>query len=92
MTVAYKVYGDRTDGTYLAVDETHAHVNMPAAIMWAKGLDDRPIDATKPWAATAGTHKLRVELDQSVLLSKTIEIRAGAETVLEIPGDRSSEP
>src|SRR5205807_1609536 len=34
-TVKYKVYGDRIDGTYLAVDETHAHVNMPAAIMWA---------------------------------------------------------
>src|SRR6185295_10575759 len=31
------------DGTYLAVDTGHAHVNMPAAIMWARGLDDRPI-------------------------------------------------
>ena len=40
--VMYKVYGDRVDGTYLAVDTTHAHVNMPAAIMWAHGLDDRP--------------------------------------------------
>ncbi|MSO30758.1 MAG: M61 family peptidase [Acidobacteria bacterium] len=42
VTVTYKVYGDRVDGTYLAVDETHAHINMPAAIMWARGLDDRP--------------------------------------------------
>jgi len=42
VTVKYKVYGDRVDGTYLAVDETHAHINMPAAIMWARGLDDRP--------------------------------------------------
>ena len=41
VTVTYKVYGDRVDGTYLAVDETHAHINMPAAIMWARGLDDR---------------------------------------------------
>src|SRR5262249_25407171 len=40
--VLYKVYGDRIDGTYLAVDETHAHINMPAALMWARGLDDRP--------------------------------------------------
>src|SRR5437667_12884520 len=31
VTVAYKVYGDRLDGTYLAIDVTHAHVNMPAA-------------------------------------------------------------
>jgi len=43
ITVKYKVFGDRVDGTYLAVDETHAHINMPAAIMWARGLDDRPI-------------------------------------------------
>lgn len=43
VTVKYKVYGDRVDGTYLAVDTTHAHINMPAAIMWAHGLDDRPI-------------------------------------------------
>jgi predicted metalloprotease with PDZ domain len=45
-TVKYKVYGDRVDGTYLAVDTTHAHVNMPAAIMWAHGLDDRPVTLT----------------------------------------------
>lgn len=46
VSVKYKVYGDRVDGTYLAVDTTHAHVNMPAAIMWARGLDDRPIALT----------------------------------------------
>src|SRR3954471_1780580 len=42
VTARYKVFGDRVDGTYLAIDTTHAHVNMPAAIMWAHGLDDRP--------------------------------------------------
>ncbi len=41
VTVRYKVYGDRLDGTYLAVDTTHAHINMPSAVMWARGLDDR---------------------------------------------------
>ncbi len=42
VTVRYKVFGDRLDGTYLAVDPSHAHINMPAAVMWARGLDDRP--------------------------------------------------
>jgi len=42
LTLAYKIFGDRVDGTYLAVDTTHAHINMPAALMWARGLDDRP--------------------------------------------------
>ena len=41
-TIQYKVFGDTLDGTYLAIDSTHAHINMPAAVMWAKGLDDRP--------------------------------------------------
>jgi predicted metalloprotease with PDZ domain len=41
--VRYKVFGDWIDGTYLAIDSTHAHINMPAALMWAQGLDLRPI-------------------------------------------------
>ncbi|HWW86574.1 MAG TPA: PDZ domain-containing protein [Vicinamibacterales bacterium] len=42
-SVKYKIYGDRVDGTYLAIDRSHAHINMPAAIMWARGLDERPL-------------------------------------------------
>ncbi|MPY91188.1 MAG: PDZ domain-containing protein [Luteitalea sp.] len=44
--VSYRIFGDRVDGTYLAIDETHAHINMPAAFMWARGLADRPIRIT----------------------------------------------
>jgi predicted metalloprotease with PDZ domain len=40
--VTYKIFGDWLDGTYLAIDTTHAHLNMPAAVMWARGLEDRP--------------------------------------------------
>jgi predicted metalloprotease with PDZ domain len=39
--VQYRVFGDRVDGTYLAVDHTHAHINMPAVLMWAKGMERR---------------------------------------------------
>jgi predicted metalloprotease with PDZ domain len=41
--VAYRIFGDRIDGTYLAIDSTHAHINMPSALMWARGLDDRSV-------------------------------------------------
>ena len=41
--VSYRVFGDFVDGTYLAIDNTHAHINMPAAIMWARGFDARPV-------------------------------------------------
>ena len=46
VTMKYKVRGDRLDGTYLAIDSSHAHINMPAAIMWGRGLDDRPAALT----------------------------------------------
>jgi predicted metalloprotease with PDZ domain len=46
VTVRYKVYGDLIDGTYLAIDTTHLHMNMPAAIMWARGFDDAPATLT----------------------------------------------
>ena len=41
--VSYRVFGDRTDGTYLGVDSTHAHINMPSALMWARGLEQRSV-------------------------------------------------
>ncbi|MBI2834662.1 MAG: M61 family metallopeptidase [Acidobacteria bacterium] len=44
--VTYKVFGDHLDGTYLAIDSTHAHINMPAALVWARGLEDRPARIT----------------------------------------------
>ena len=42
---AYRIYGDRVDGTYLGIDSTHAHINMPAALMWARGLEKSSRDA-----------------------------------------------
>ncbi|MBI4266180.1 MAG: M61 family metallopeptidase [Acidobacteria bacterium] len=51
--VAYRIFGDRVDGTYLGIDSTHAHINMPAAVMWARGLDDRPV--TIRFQAPTGT-------------------------------------
>ena len=44
--VAYKLFGDRVDGTFMAVDLTHAHINFPATVMWAQGFDDRPVRVT----------------------------------------------
>ena len=44
--VVYKIYGDHVDGTYLAIDPTHAHMNMPATFLWARGFDRRPIRIT----------------------------------------------
>jgi predicted metalloprotease with PDZ domain len=36
--ITYRVFGDRTDGTFLNIDTTHAHINFPAILMWAPSL------------------------------------------------------
>lgn len=41
--VTYTVFGDRADGTYAGIDATHAHLNMPATFLWARGLEAAPI-------------------------------------------------
>ncbi len=41
--LSYTLFGDRADGTYAAIDETHAHLNIPATFMWARGFEDAPI-------------------------------------------------
>lgn len=43
VSVSYALYGDRGDGTYVQVDGSHAHLNPPAALMFATGYDDRPV-------------------------------------------------
>ncbi len=46
VTATYTLYADRAGGTYSGIDLTHAHLNMPATFMWARGFDDRPISIT----------------------------------------------
>ncbi|MGQ0560553.1 MAG: M61 family metallopeptidase [Gemmatimonadota bacterium] len=41
--VSYTLFADHADGTYSGIDNTHAHLNMPATFMFARGLQDRPI-------------------------------------------------
>jgi predicted metalloprotease with PDZ domain len=46
VTLTYTLYGDLADGTYVGIDRTHGHLNMPATFMWARGLEARPIELT----------------------------------------------
>jgi predicted metalloprotease with PDZ domain len=46
VVVSYKIFGDRTDGTYLGIDDMHAHINIPAALMFARGWFERPARLT----------------------------------------------
>jgi predicted metalloprotease with PDZ domain len=41
--VTYTLFGNLTDGTYTDIDVIHAHLNMPATLLWAKGWEKQPI-------------------------------------------------
>src|SRR5687767_11820874 len=47
--VTYTLFGDRADGTYAQIDRTHAHLNIPATFMFARGFDARPVRVTFKW-------------------------------------------
>lgn len=42
--ITYTLFADRADGTYSGIDLTHAHLNIPATFMWARGFDARPVE------------------------------------------------
>ncbi len=39
----YTLYANRAGGTYSGVDETHAHLNIPATFIWARNYRHRPV-------------------------------------------------
>lgn len=44
INVNYTLYANHGDGTYAQVDETHAHLNMPATFMYAPSLANSEIE------------------------------------------------
>lgn len=46
--VTYTLFGNWTDGTYVSIDDSHAHLNMPGSLMWTVGMDSRPIRISFP--------------------------------------------
>ena len=44
--VRYTLFADRADGTYAGIDETRAHLNIPATFAYAPALATRPIEVT----------------------------------------------
>jgi predicted metalloprotease with PDZ domain len=43
VNVTYTLFANRGDGTYAQIDETHAHLNIPATFMFAPSLKETPI-------------------------------------------------
>lgn len=43
VNIEYTLFANRGDGTYSQIDETHAHLNIPATFMYAEEYEHRPI-------------------------------------------------
>ena len=46
INIEYILFANRGGGTYSQIDETHAHLNMPATFIYAESLQERPIEIT----------------------------------------------
>ena len=44
INVQYTLFGDRADGTFSQIDESHAHLNIPATFMFAPSRMSNPIE------------------------------------------------
>ncbi|WP_324025035.1 PDZ domain-containing protein [Maribacter sp. BPC-D8] len=42
--ISYTLFANRGDGTYSQIDESHAHLNIPATFMYAPSLNERKIE------------------------------------------------
>jgi predicted metalloprotease with PDZ domain len=42
--ISYTLFANRGDGTYSQVDDTHAHLNMPATFIFMDTTEERPIE------------------------------------------------
>jgi predicted metalloprotease with PDZ domain len=96
VTVRYRVYGDRVDGTYLAVDATHAHMNIPATLMFVRGLEGRPARVTlhqppgRTWLAATQLYATRDPLvftapNLAYLVDSPIEFGEAVVTAFTVP-------
>ncbi len=57
VNISYTLFANRGDGTYSQVDETHAHLNIPATFMYAPELENREIEVD---------FKIRKDLDWKI--------------------------
>lgn len=44
--IRYTLFADRGDGTYAQIDRSRVQLNIPAAFMWARGLESRAVRVT----------------------------------------------
>jgi predicted metalloprotease with PDZ domain len=54
VVIDYTLFGDRADGTYDAIDLSHAHLNPPATFVWARGFERSSVSVKVEIPVAAG--------------------------------------
>jgi predicted metalloprotease with PDZ domain len=85
---SYTLYGDRVDGTYAAIDATHAHLNLPATLVWAHGMENAAMTLQFNMPAGSGW-KAATQLAANG--DGTFSVPGGVESTLEFMMDSSVE-
>ncbi|MDQ3521317.1 MAG: PDZ domain-containing protein [Gemmatimonadota bacterium] len=73
--VTYTLFGDRADGTYTGIDNTHAHLNIPATFVWARGMENAPVRVVfrKPVPGWRIATQLRPNPDSTVFTAPNLQ-------------------
>jgi predicted metalloprotease with PDZ domain len=85
---SYTLYGDHVDGTYAAIDATHAHLNLPATLIWARGMENAAMTLQFNMPAGSGW-KAATQLTHNA--DGTFSVPSQVECALEFMMDSSAE-
>ncbi|MFC7669427.1 hypothetical protein ACFQT0_20220 [Hymenobacter humi] len=97
---SYTLYGDHTDGTYAGIDQQYAHLNIPATLCYATGLEARPAEVKFDLPATwKVATQLRAGADKNTFTAPNLQylmdspVSLGEQQVRTWPeGDQTIEP
>ena len=86
---SYTLYGDRTDGTYVGIDQQHAHLNIPATLVYATGLENRPAEVRFEMPATwKAATQLRPGADKNTFTAPNMAYLMDSPTSLGVQQER----
>ena len=81
----YTLYGNYADGTYVGLDPSGIHLNMPGAFLWMKGVDNVPItihfNVPDEWHWTIAT-QLQPTSDPWTFLARGLQYFMDCPTVI----------
>ncbi|WP_221929864.1 M61 family metallopeptidase [Fodinibius sediminis] len=98
----YTLFGDHADGTYAGINEQHAHLNIPAAFIWAPNLPNTPVTVTlyppegTDWKAATQLQPTQEEMtfrapNYYYFMDSPIELSSHVVKQWEAPGDTTGQ-